>query len=80
MRVDGVGLLLLILFFGMVALLSGSGRSRQDLLLRHHSDARVNASLYRTTRTDATGMLMCRRCGVESAEQAGSCPRCGASL
>lgn len=77
---DGVGLLLLILFFGMVALISGTGRSRQDLILRRQSDARVNASLHRTTRTDATGMLMCRRCGTESPEQAGSCPRCGASL
>ena len=77
---DGVGLLLLILFFAMVALLSGSGRSRQEMLMRRQSDARVNDSLYRTIRTDATGMLTCRRCGAESPEQSGTCPRCGAAL
>ncbi len=80
MRVDGVALVLLILFFGMVAVLSGTGRSRRDMILRRQSDARVNSSLYRTIRTDATGMLTCRRCGAEGPEQAGSCPRCGASL
>ncbi len=77
---DGVGIVLLILFFGMVALLSGTGRSRQDAITRRQSDAKVNASLYRTIRTDATSMVMCRRCGAESPEQVGSCPRCGASL
>ncbi len=76
---DGVSLLLLIVFFGMLAVISGTGRSRRDSLQRQ-SDARVNASLYKTTHTDATGMLMCRRCGAESPERAGTCPRCGASL
>ena len=77
---DGVGLFLLILFFGMVALLSGTGRSRRDHLLRRQSEAHLNASLYGTTHTDATGMIVCRRCGAESSERAGACPRCGASL
>lgn len=80
MRVDGEAILLFILFFGLVAILSGTGRARQDLLMRRQSDARVNESLYRITHTDATGMLMCRRCGAESPETAGACPRCGASL
>jgi len=78
--VDGVGLFLLLIFFGTLALLSSGGRSRADLIARRHSDARVEATLYRTIRTDATGMLMCRRCGAESPEQSGSCRRCGATL
>ncbi len=77
---DGVGLLLLLLFFALIAVLSGTGRSRRDAILRRQSDAHLNESLYRSVRTDATGMLTCRRCGTESSEQAGSCPRCGASL
>jgi uncharacterized paraquat-inducible protein A len=78
--VDGAGILLLIVFFAMIAVLSGTGRSRQDLLLRKQSDSRVNDSIYKSIRTDATGMLICRRCGAESPEHTGSCPRCGASL
>lgn len=76
---DGVGLLILLLVFASLALFSGSSRARQDFL-RRQGDARIEATLYRSTRTDATGMLMCRRCGTESAERAGACPRCGASL
>lgn len=75
-----MGLLLLLLFFGMIAMLSGAGRSRRDAILRRQSDARINDSLYKTIQTDATGKLVCRRCGAESAERAGACPRCGASL
>lgn len=77
---DGVGLLLLLVFFGMIAILSAPARSRQDMILRRQSDARIHDSLYKTVHTDATGMLVCRRCGAESAERAGACPRCGATL
>ena len=30
--------------------------------------------------TDATGVLMCRRCGASGSERAGHCPSCGAVL
>lgn len=77
---DGVGLFLLLVFFGMLALLNSGGRSRADLIGRRQSDARIEASLHRTVRTDATGMLRCRRCGADGPEQAGTCRRCGATL
>ena len=76
---DGVGLLVLLLVFGSLALFGGTGRARHDLL-RRQGDARIDAALYHTRQTDATGMLMCRRCGTESPERAGACPRCGAAL
>ena len=30
--------------------------------------------------TDATGVLMCRRCGASASERSGRCPSCGAGL
>jgi len=77
--VDGVGLLVLLIVFGSLALFAGSGRARKDLL-RRQGDSRIDATLYRTTPTDATGMVLCRRCGAEGSERAGRCARCGAAL
>ena len=76
---DGVALFVLLLVFGSLALFTGTARSRGDLI-RRQGDARIDAALYHTRQTDATGMLMCRRCGTESPERAGACPRCGAIL
>ena len=66
--------------FAGLALLAGGGRSRRDKFLRRQTDPRFDADVYRTTRTDATGVLTCRRCGAEGSERAGACPRCGAAL
>jgi ribosomal protein L40E len=77
--VDGVGLFVLLLVFGTLALFTGTGRARNELL-RRQGEARIDAALYRTTQTDATGMVVCRRCGAEGSERAGTCRRCGASL
>ena len=77
---DGVTIFLLVLFVVTLAVLSAGGRSRRDYLLRRQNDTRIEAQLHRTTTTDATGMLVCRRCGTESHERARACPRCGAPL
>ena len=76
---DGVGLFLLLLVFGSLALFTGTSRARSEFL-RRQGDAGIDAALYRTTPTDATGVLMCRRCGAEGSERAGVCRRCGAAL
>lgn len=77
---DGVTLLLLLVFFGMVAVLSGPGRSRRDAIMRGQHDARIRDALYRSTHTDVTGMVVCRRCGADAHERGGACARCGAPL
>ena len=76
---DGVGILVLLIVFGSLALFAGSGRARNELLRRQGEEG-IEAALNRTTRTDATGVVMCRRCGAEGPERVGACPRCGASL
>ena len=76
---DGVGLLVLLIVFGSLAVFAGSGRARNDLL-RRQGDSRIDAALHRTAPTDATGMVLCRRCGAEGSERAGRCARCGAAL
>ena len=76
---DGVGLFVLLLVFGSLALFTGTGRVRNELM-RRQGDDRINAALYRTTTTDATGVVTCRRCGTEGSERSGVCRRCGAAL
>ena len=76
---DGVGLFVLLLVFGSLALFGGTGRARNELL-RRQGDARIDADLYRATQTDATGVVLCRRCGTEGSERSGTCRRCGAAL
>lgn len=69
----GVGMLLGLLF------LAGSG-SRDDVRMRTRWDAMFERESRETRRTDATGVLRCRRCGASGSERAGMCPRCGAGL
>ena len=61
--------------FGMLA-----GRSREDVRHGRRWDAVFYAESHRQTQTDATGVLMCRRCGASGSERAGLCPSCGAVL
>lgn len=77
---DGLTFVLLLLIFGSLFALARGGRSRRDELLRGRGADRVDRELRRTTHTDATGVLRCRRCGADGSERAGVCPRCGAPL
>ena len=69
-----------IVLVGVVGLLAGSGRSRDDMRARRRWDNSFELESRRLQRTDATGVLMCRRCGASGSERAGRCPACGAGL
>ena len=71
------------LLLGLIAVLGvllGGGRTREDLRARRRWDAAFDHESRRLSRTDATGMLRCRRCGASASERAGRCPSCGAVL
>jgi hypothetical protein len=61
-------------------LLAGAGRPREDSRLRRRWESAFYAGSHRQVQTDATGVLMCRRCGASASERSGRCPACGASL
>ena len=63
--------------FGLVA---GAGRPRDELRNRRRWESTFYAESHREVHTDATGVLMCRKCGGSAYERAGRCPSCGASL
>jgi ribosomal protein L40E len=63
--------------FGLVA---GAGRPRDDLRSRRRWESTFYAESHREVHTDATGVLMCRKCGASASERAGRCPSCGAGL
>lgn len=76
---------LLMLFFiaaGMIGfgLLAGATRPRDDMRSRSRWESTFHAESHKQVHTDATGVLMCRRCGTSASELAGRCPSCGASL
>ena len=71
---------LLLAGIAVLALLIGGGRSRDDLRARRRWDAAFDHESRKLSRTDATGMLMCRSCGASASESAGRCPSCGATL
>lgn len=71
-------LLITIAVAGMF--LGGGTRSREDLRARRRWDAAFDRESRRLSRTDATGMLLCRSCGMSASERAGRCPSCRASL
>ena len=60
-------------------LLAGVGRPR-DERFRRRWEASFYEESHRQVHTDATGVLMCRRCGASASERAGRCPSCGAVL
>jgi rubrerythrin len=70
-----VGLLML----GLLGALAGAV-GREDPRSRSRWDARFDREARELRRTDATGVLMCRRCGASGSERSGVCPRCGATL
>ncbi len=76
---DGAGIAILLVIFGSLFVLARGG-SRRDEILRRGHESRIDRELHRTTSTDVTGVLRCRRCGAEGSEGAGVCARCGATL
>jgi hypothetical protein len=70
----------LVVAVALLGMLAGGGRSREDVRARRRWDASFEQEIRRTSRTDATGMLLCRSCGTSASERAGRCPRCGAML
>lgn len=68
-----------VVMIAALFVLSGSA-GRDDLRLRRRWDARFDQEARALRRTDATGVLMCRRCGRSGSERAGVCTGCGSAL
>ena len=75
-------LMLFLIVLGMIGfgLLAGAGRAREEVPSRRRWESAFYAESHKQVRTDATGVLMCRRCGASGSERAGRCPSCGAGL
>ena len=71
---------LLLAAVAILGLLVGGGRSRDDVRARRRWDAAFDYESRKMSRTDATGVLMCRSCGASASERAGRCPSCGSTL
>jgi rubrerythrin len=74
------GIVILVLLVAGFSLLSGGGRSASDFRMRRRWESNFDAEIRQIRPTDATGVLMCRRCGASGSERAGRCPSCGAVL
>jgi rubrerythrin len=74
------GIVILILLLAGFSVLSGGGRSASELRMRRRWEANFESEIRQIRPTDATGVLMCRRCGASASERAGRCPSCGAVL
>ena len=75
-----IGILILILLIAGSIFMAGGGRSPSELRLRRRWETTLESELRQVRPTDATGVLMCRRCGAAGSERAGRCPSCGAVL
>jgi hypothetical protein len=71
---------LLLTAIAVLGIFLGRGSTREDIRARRRWDAAFDYESRRSTRTDATGMLLCRSCGASASEKAGRCPRCGSVL
>jgi rubrerythrin len=71
---------LLLAGVAILGLLVGGGRSRDDIRARRRWDQAFDYESRKMSRTDATGVLMCRSCGTSASERAGRCPKCGSVL
>ncbi|HEX6060945.1 MAG TPA: hypothetical protein VF001_02665 [Candidatus Limnocylindria bacterium] len=74
------GIVILVLLIAGFSFLSGGGRSASELRMRRRWEATFESEIRQIRPTDATGVLMCRRCGASASERAGRCPSCGAVL
>lgn len=77
---DLLWFVLMVALVGAFGILVGAGRGRDDGRFRRRWESAIHAETHRQTHTDATGVLMCRRCGASGSERAGRCPACGAVL
>jgi rubrerythrin len=75
-----LGVLILVLLLAGFSVLTGGGRSASELRMRRRWESTFESEIHRVRQTDATGMLLCRRCGASGSERAGRCPSCGAIL
>jgi len=74
------GIVILVLLIAGFSVLSGGGRSASELRMRGRWEANFESEIRQIRPTDATGVLLCRRCGASASERAGRCPSCGAVL
>ena len=74
------GILILVLLIAGFSLLTGGGRSASDFRMHRRWESSFESEIRQVRPTDATGVLMCRRCGASGSERAGRCPSCGAIL
>jgi rubrerythrin len=74
------GIAILVLLIAGFSVLSGGSRSASDVRMRRRWEANFESEIRQIRPTDATGVLMCRRCGASASERAGRCPACGAVL
>lgn len=76
---DLLWIVVVVFLIAAFGVLTGSARGRDDRTRRRWESA-FYAESHKQTRTDATGVLMCRICGTSAPERAGRCPSCGATL
>jgi rubrerythrin len=74
------GIVILVLLIAGFTVLSGGSRSASELRMRRRWESNFESEIRQIRPTDATGVLMCRRCGASASERAGRCPSCGAVL
>lgn len=79
MLMEIVPLLIGLAMLAALAMLAGS-MGRDDPRTRARWDTRFDREARQLRRTDATGVLTCRRCGSSGSERSGVCPKCRAML
>lgn len=81
MLTEIVPLFIGLAMLGGLAMLAGSiGGGREDIRTRRRWDTRFDYEARELRRTDATGVLTCRKCGSSGSERSGYCPSCRAML